>query len=135
MVKVNRPLVGAFAVFLFLLTCFTGWFSFNSYLNLFQLNDVIIFSWKVGLMVFGSPLLFYFSYLAFYSVIKNEVPRMNNKLANVLVIIFISGAVISFVSSVYITYTFNVQGYEICPKNSWMDPNKYVKNIALCDEW
>lgn len=85
-------------------------------------------------MVFGSPLLFYFSYLAFYSVIKNEVPRMNNKLANVLVIIFISGAVVSFVSSVYITYSFNVQGYKICPRNSWMDPNKYVKNLVLCDK-
>lgn len=49
-------------------------------------------------MVFGSPLLFYFSYLAFYSAIKNEVPNMNNKLANSLAVVVIFGAVVSFFS-------------------------------------
>ena len=134
-VKVNRPLVGAFAVFLFFLSCFISWISFNGYLSFLQKSDVIIFSWKLGLMIFGSPLLFYFSYLAFYSAIKNEVPKMNNKLANSLAIIAIFGAVVSFFSSIYISYDLNDKDYKICPKNSWIAPNKYVKDISLCDEW
>ncbi|MBA0205594.1 DUF1240 domain-containing protein [Pectobacterium aroidearum] len=135
MVKVNRPWIGAFAVFLFFLSCFICWISFNGYLSFLQKSDVIIFSWKLGLMVFGSPLLFYFSYLAFYSTIKNEVPKMNNKLANSLAIIAIFGAVVSFFSSIYISYDLNDKDYKICPKNSWIAPNKYVKDISLCDEW
>ncbi|MEH0831982.1 DUF1240 domain-containing protein [Pectobacterium cacticida] len=134
MVKVNRPLLGALAVFLFLLTCFTGWFSFNGYLDVLQLNEVIVFSWKVGLMFFCSPLLFYFSYLFFYSSIKNEMAKINNKLGAILAIIMIIGAIISLFSSSYISYNFRDYGYEICPKISWMDPNKYVKDIVLCDE-
>ncbi|PWD61999.1 DUF1240 domain-containing protein [Pectobacterium parmentieri] len=134
MVKVNRPLVGAFAIFIFLLTCFTGWFSFNSYLDFLQLTDVIVFSWKVGLMVFCSPLLFYFSYLFLYSVVNNEVVRINNKLGGGLVIIMIIGGVISLFSSLYISYSLNELGYEVCPKTSWMSPNKYVKNIVICKE-
>ncbi len=134
-VKVNRPLVGAFAVFIFCISCFISWISFNGYLSFLQESDVIIFSWKLGLMVFGAPLLFYFSYLAFYSSIKNEVPKMNNKLANSLAIMVIFGAMFSFFSSIYISYDLSDQGYETCPKNSWIAPNKYVRNIALCDEW
>ncbi|MFJ5332146.1 DUF1240 domain-containing protein [Pectobacterium versatile] len=135
MVKVNRPLVGAFAVFIFFLSCFISWISFNGYLSFLQKSDVVIFSWKLGLMVFGSPLLFYFSYLAFYSAIMGEVAKMNNKLANSLTIIAMFGAMVSFFSSMYISYDLSDQGYETCPKNSWMAPNKYVKDIALCDEW
>nr|WP_306798033.1 DUF1240 domain-containing protein [Pectobacterium carotovorum] len=134
-VKVNRPLVGAFAVFLFCISCFISWISFNGYLSFLQKSDVIIFSWKLGLMVFGSPLLFYFSYLAFYSAIKNEVPKMNNKLANSLAIVAIFGAVVSFFSSIYISYNLNAQYYKICPNNSWVAPSKYVKDISLCDGW
>ncbi|TAI92974.1 DUF1240 domain-containing protein [Pectobacterium versatile] len=134
MVKVNRPLVGAFAVFIFCISCFISWISFNGYLSFLQKSDVII-SWKLGLMVFGSPLLFYFSYLAFYSAIKNEVPKMNNKLANSLAIVAIFGAVVSFFSSIYISYNLNDQDYKICPNNSWIAPSKYVKDISLCNKW
>ncbi|EIR46905.1 hypothetical protein YPPY14_3169, partial [Yersinia pestis PY-14] len=72
MVKINRPLFGAFAVFLLFLSCWVSWFSLNGYWDFFKLSDVIIFSWKVGVMIFGAPVLFYFSYLAFYCAIKNK---------------------------------------------------------------
>ncbi|EJS92986.1 Hypothetical protein Y17_3812 [Pectobacterium wasabiae CFBP 3304] len=85
-------------------------------------------------MVFCSPLLFYFSYLFFYSVINNEVARINNKLGGGLAIIMIVGAVINLFLSPYIYYSLTSQGYNVCPKTSWMSPNKYVKNIALCKE-
>ncbi|QHQ18577.1 DUF1240 domain-containing protein [Pectobacterium parmentieri] len=133
-VKINRPLIGSFALFLFLASCWGCWFSLSGYLAFFESNDVIIFSWKVGVLIFAIPLLFYFSYLAFYSAIKNEPARMNNKLANILAMIAIFGAVISLFLSIYVSYDLNVKSYKTCPKISWMDPNKYVKNIVLCQE-
>lgn len=133
-VKINRPLVGAFATLIFFMSCWGCWFSLSGYLAFFKLSDVITFSWKVGVLVFAAPLLFYFSYLGFYSVMKNEIARMNNRLANVLAVIAILGAVVGLFSSTYISYNLSDQGYKICPKNSWMDPNKYVKNISLCKE-
>ncbi len=60
---------------------------------------------------------------------------MNNKLANSLAVIAMFGVMVSFFSSMYISYNLSDKGYEICPKNSWVAPNKYVKYIALCDEW
>ncbi|MBA0197207.1 DUF1240 domain-containing protein [Pectobacterium brasiliense] len=134
MVKINRPFFFIYSVFIFLLSCWGIWFSFNGYWNLFRLNDVIIFSWKVGILIFGAPILFYFSYLGFYMAVKNKPIGMHGILASVCGYFFI-GVVVSFIASMYISFNFREQGYEICPKNFWMDPNKYVKNIALCDEW
>ncbi|CAG76571.1 putative membrane protein [Pectobacterium atrosepticum SCRI1043] len=108
---------------------------FKWYLAFVKLSNVIIFSWKVGVLVFAVPLLFYFSYLAFHSAMKNEIARMNNKLANVLAVIAIFGAVVSFFLSMYISYSLDDRGYLVCQKISWMGPNKYVKDIAFCDEW
>lgn len=85
-------------------------------------------------MVFGSPIIFYFSYFGFLSAIKNKPIKMNGKLSNVLIFVFIFGVIISFISSVYISYALNEKGYTTCPKISWMDPNKYVKYTALCKE-
>lgn len=133
-VKVNRPLVGAFAVFIAIISCWGCWFSLSGYLAFFTLSDVITFSWKVGILVFAAPLLFYFSYLAFCSAMKNELPRMNNKLADRLAVIAIIGAVVSLFLSIYMSHNLSHQGYETCPKKSWMNPSKYVKNIALCDK-
>lgn len=133
-VKINRPLVGAFATLIFLMSWWGCWFSLSGYLAFFKLSDVITFSWKVGVLVFSAPLLFYFSYLAYCSAIKNELPRMNNKLADRLAVIAILGAVVSLFLSIYMSHSLSHQGYEICPKNSWMAPNKYVKNLALCDK-
>ncbi|MGR6770708.1 membrane protein [Pectobacterium brasiliense] len=135
MFKINRPLFFAFSVLTFILTCWGIWFSFNGYWNLFRLNDVIIFSWKVGILIFGAPILFYFSYLGFYMAVKNKPIGMHGILASVCGYLFFIGVVVSFVASMYISFNFREQGYETCPKKSWMDPSKYVKNIALCDEW
>ncbi|MDG0801655.1 DUF1240 domain-containing protein [Pectobacterium sp. PL64] len=134
MVKINRPLVGAFATLVFLMSCWGCWFSLSGYLAFFKSSDIVTFSWKVGVLVFAAPLLFYFSYLAFYSAIKNEMARMNNRLASVLAVIAILGAVVGLFSSIYISYNLSDQDYKTCPKNSWMDPNKYVKDISLCKD-
>nr|WP_232486833.1 DUF1240 domain-containing protein [Pectobacterium parmentieri] len=133
--KINRPLFFSFSVLVFIITCWGIWFSFNGYWGLFRLSDIIIFSWKVGILIFGSPMLFYFSYLGFYMAIKNKPIGMYGTLTNVCGYLFFIGVVISFIASMYISFNFRSYGYELCPKNSWMDPNKYVKSIVLCDEW
>lgn len=132
MVKINRPVVGLFGVFVFLLSCWLSWVSISGYLSFFKLNDVIVFSWKVGLFIFGTPLLFYFSYLAFSCVLKNETPVMNNKLANSLALLAVFGAVISLFSSIYIGHNLKSSGYIVCTRTSWVAPNEYVKDIKLC---
>ncbi|KAA3669332.1 DUF1240 domain-containing protein [Pectobacterium carotovorum] len=134
MVKVNRPLIGAFSVFILCLSVWGTWFSLSAYLSLFKLDDVIIFSWRVGLAIFGVPLSFYFSYVCFCSAIKNEHVKINNKLGEWLVKVLIFGAIFSFFSSAYISYSLSNKSYNVCPKISWMDPNKYVKDTALCKE-
>ncbi|EEO84775.1 hypothetical protein YPPY72_3264 [Yersinia pestis PY-72] len=76
--------------------------------------------------------MFYFSYLAFFSAIKNKPAIMNNKLANALAILAILGSIISLFSSAYISYSLTEYSYKSCPRSSWMSPNKYVKDIKLC---
>ncbi|WP_072040198.1 DUF1240 domain-containing protein [Pectobacterium brasiliense] len=132
MVKINRPFFFIYSVFIFLLSCWGGWFSLNGYIDFFNLNDVISFSWKLGVIIFLVPIVFQFSYFGFFSAVKNRPIKMNNKVSNVLVIFAIFGTVVSLFSSMYISYSLNDLGYKICPKSSWIAPNKYVRNIALC---
>ncbi|MDY4334052.1 DUF1240 domain-containing protein [Pectobacterium brasiliense] len=134
MVKINRPFFFIYSVFIFLLSCWGGWGSLNGYIDFFNLNDVISFSWKLGVIIFLVPIVFQFSYFGFFSAIKNRPIKMNNKISNVLVVFAVFGTAVSLFSSIYISYSLNVLGYKICPNNSWVAPNKYVKNIALCKE-
>jgi hypothetical protein len=57
---------------------------------------------------------------------------MNNKLANLLTLLAMIGAIISLFSCIYIDHNLKGRGYDICPKNSWMLPNEYVKDVKLC---
>ncbi|MBN3200862.1 DUF1240 domain-containing protein [Pectobacterium brasiliense] len=134
MVKINRPFFFIYSVFIFVLSCWGGWFSLSGYIDFFNLNDVISFSWKLGVIIFLVPIVFQFSYFGFFSAVKNRPIKMNNKISNALVIFAIFGIVMSLFSSMYISYSLNDLGYKICPNNSWVAPNKYVKNIALCKE-
>ncbi|WP_072038132.1 DUF1240 domain-containing protein [Pectobacterium brasiliense] len=134
MVKINRPFFFIYSVFIFLLSCWGGWFSLSGYIDFFNLNDVISFSWKLGVIIFLVPIVFQFSYFGFFSAVKNRPIKMNNKVSNVLVIFAIFGTAASLFSSMCISYSLNEQDYKICPKNSWIAPNKYVRNIALCKE-
>ncbi|MBA0172004.1 membrane protein [Pectobacterium versatile] len=133
MVKINRPFFFIYSVFIFILSCWGGWFSLSGYIDFFNLNNVVSFSWKLGVIIFLVPIVFQFSYFGFFSAIKNRPIKMNNKISNVLVMFAIYGAAVSFFSSMYISYSLNKQGYKICSKNSWMAPNKYVRDVSLCD--
>lgn len=131
--KINRPFFFIYSIFIFFLSCWGGWFSLNGYIDFFNLNNVVSFSWKLGVIIFLVPIVFQFSYFGFFSAIKNRPIKMNNKISNLLVIFAVSGAAVSLFSSMYISYSLNEQGYKICSKNSWMAPNKYVKDVSLCD--
>ncbi|MBQ4780445.1 DUF1240 domain-containing protein [Pectobacterium versatile] len=133
MTKINRPFFFIYSIFIFFLSCWGGWFSLNGYIDFFNLNNVVSFSWKLGVIIFLVPIVFQFSYFGFFSAIKNRPIKMNNKISNVLVMFAIYGAAVSFFSSMYISYSLNKQGYKICSKNSWMAPNKYVRDVSLCD--
>ncbi|WP_411909164.1 DUF1240 domain-containing protein [Pectobacterium versatile] len=69
----------------------------------------------------------------FFFCYKKRPIKMNNKTSNLLVMFAIYGAAVRFFSSMYISYSLNKQGYKICSKNSWMAPNKYVRDVSLCD--
>jgi hypothetical protein len=131
-VKINRPFVGMFAVLIFFLASWACWFSLSGYLAFFNLSDVVVFSWKVGVIIFGAPLLFYFSYLSLLCAVKNKIPKMNNKLANYLAVFVILGAVASLFLSMYVGQNLMNDGYKVCPRKSWMAPNEYVRNLKLC---
>lgn len=88
-------------------------------------------TWSNGVRFTYNILFFLFW---FFICNKNRPIKMNGKLSNLLVAVFILGAIVSFISSVYISYSLNEQGYATCPKKSWMDPNKYVKDISLCKD-
>ncbi|WP_233958050.1 DUF1240 domain-containing protein [Pectobacterium versatile] len=133
MTKINRPFFFIYSIFIFFLSCWGGWFSLSGYIDFFNLNNVVSFSWKLGVIIFLVPIVFQFSYFGFFSAIKNRPIKMNNKISNVLVMFAIYGAAVSFFSSMYISYSLNKQGYKICSKNSWMAPNKYVRDVSLCD--
>jgi hypothetical protein len=95
-VKINRPFYGFFGVFIFLIACWGGWFSLSTgYIAFFRLNDVVIFSWKVGVLIYAVPLLLYFSYFGNYGALKNKFLKVNNKLFGRLGMLAMVGAIIS----------------------------------------
>ncbi|AYH02786.1 DUF1240 domain-containing protein [Pectobacterium parmentieri] len=134
MVKINRPFFFIYSVFIFILSCWGGWFSLHGYIDFFNLSHVVSFSWKLGMIIFLVPIVFQFSYFGFFSAMKNRPIKMNDKISNALVIFAIFGAVVSLILSMYISYSLHVQGYKVCPKNSWIAPSKYVRDIVLCKE-
>ncbi|WP_261847017.1 DUF1240 domain-containing protein [Pectobacterium araliae] len=134
MVKINRRFFFLYSTLIFLLSCWGAWFSLSGYLNFFMLSDVVLFSWKLGMIIFIIPIVFQLSCFGFLSAIKNKPVKMNKKISNILIFIAVSGAVISLFFSFYVSYRLDALGYETCPKTSWMAPNKYVKDISLCKD-
>ncbi|MEI7364415.1 hypothetical protein WCU67_15055, partial [Pectobacterium parmentieri] len=72
MVKINRPLFFSFSLFAFILSCWGGWFSLSGYIDFFNLSDVVLFSWKLGGMIFLVPIVLQFSHFSLFSAIKNK---------------------------------------------------------------
>lgn len=92
---VTRPLYSVFMGFLLLLVCWVCWLSLNGYIDFFRLSDVIVFSWRVGVIVFATPLLLYFLSVPLYFQLRGMPIKVNNKLFGRLAMLAMVGAVIS----------------------------------------
>ncbi|MBL5861217.1 DUF1240 domain-containing protein [Serratia fonticola] len=129
---VTRPLYSVFMGFLLLLVCWVCWLSLNSYIDFFRLSDVIVFSWRVGVIVFATPLLLYFLSVPLYFQLRGMPIKVNNKLFGRLAMLAMVGAVISLFFSFYVSYSLKTNGYKICPRKSWNAPTEYVRDMKLC---
>ncbi len=129
---VTRPLYSVFMGFLLLLVCWVCWLSLNGYIDFFRLSDVIVFSWRVGVIVFATPLLLYFLSVPLYFQLRGMPIKVNNKLFGRLAMLAMVGAVISLFFSFYVSYSLKTNGYKICPRKSWNAPTEYVRDIKLC---
>ncbi|MDE9496253.1 DUF1240 domain-containing protein, partial [Xenorhabdus bovienii] len=47
-------------------------------------------------------------------------------------IIGVLGFVFTLFFSFYIDFKLKNENYFLCTKSSWIEPNKYVKDISLC---
>lgn len=129
---VTRPFYSVFMGFLLLLVCWVCWLSLNSYIDFFRLSDVIVFSWRVGVIVFATPLLLYFLSVPLYFQLRGVPIKVNNKLFGRLAILAMVRAVISLFFSFYVGYRLKANGYKTCQRKSWNAPTKYVRDIKLC---
>ncbi|WIV88716.1 DUF1240 domain-containing protein [Proteus appendicitidis] len=115
-----------------LLSFFGLYYSIINYIDYFLMKDRIAFSFQTGLLCFGVPLTFYFSYYGFLCAYKKKIQKMNNKIAGYLAIIAIAGIVFSFFFSFYVRYDLVSKGYYICYKQSIFAPSEYVISKDMC---
>ncbi|HHQ6612305.1 DUF1240 domain-containing protein [Morganella morganii] len=111
--------------------------SIRGYVNYFLKSDIISFSFPLGLIVFFSPLLSWFLYLAIaLAYTKGKLKtnkRLNKKITNSLTAIAIFGFVFSFIFSFYVEYDLTSRGYVKCHKKSIHAPTKYIISKDMCE--
>lgn len=127
------------SAFLFFAIAFGAYFSLRGYINYFLKSDIISFSFPLGYIIFGCPLLTWAScwmiiigYRKQKGTLKEKV-KNNNRLMNSLVAIAIFGIVFSFIFSFYVEYDLTSQGYVKCHKKSIHAPTKYIISKDMCE--
>ncbi|MDE1475694.1 DUF1240 domain-containing protein [Xenorhabdus bovienii] len=123
--------IGTF--FLFLIMNAALFFAVDEFLLIYNLSDVVVFSWRMFAILFFYPLACYFCIAIFYYLYFSKLPNKNNSIFKFLTFIGILGFVISFPVSWYADFKLKENGYITCYKKSLNAPNKYVKNKKLCD--
>ncbi|MET4905956.1 DUF1240 domain-containing protein [Morganella morganii] len=113
------------------------YFSVSGYVNYILKSDIISFSFTLGLIVFFSPLLAWFLYLAIaLAYTKGKLKtnkKLNKKITNSLTAIAIFGFVFSFIFSFYVEYDLTSRGYVKCHKKSIHAPTKYIISKDMCE--
>ncbi|WP_274371715.1 DUF1240 domain-containing protein [Morganella morganii] len=111
--------------------------SIRGYVNYFLKSDIISFSFPLGIVIFGSPLLSWFLYwMVVYGYKKGNVKsnkKLNKKITNSLTAIAIFGIVFSFFFSFYVEYDLTSRGYVKCHKKSIHAPTKYIISKNMCE--
>ncbi|TDB45570.1 DUF1240 domain-containing protein [Photorhabdus khanii] len=101
--------------------------------SLITMAEVISFSNGIIIAFFSFPLVFYFLSFVIYFNLTARTPKYHDICVNCLGMIAIVAFFLSFPTAFYVNYKLKNENYSICPKISWSSPNKYVKDIKLCD--
>ncbi|KAA1185438.1 DUF1240 domain-containing protein [Photorhabdus heterorhabditis] len=109
-----------------------GLASINDYISFITRNEIVTFSTKSAWFIWVSPLCMYFSLLLFKYLITKEKVVFNNKIGSIFGILAVIGFVFNLFFSFYVDFKLKNEKYSLCAKSSWMEPNKYVKDISLC---
>ncbi|MDR0218314.1 MAG: DUF1240 domain-containing protein [Enterobacteriaceae bacterium] len=112
---------------------FGGLGSIINYRDFLTRSDLIEFSTISVWFIWCSPFSMYFSLLSFKYLLTNKPVVFNNKIGICFVFIGIIGFVFSLFSSFYVDFKLRSEHYIMCSKSSWVAPNKYVKDISLCE--
>ncbi|ETS31445.1 Protein of unknown function (DUF1240) [Photorhabdus khanii NC19] len=105
----------------------------DSLYSLITMAEVIFFSNGIVIAFFFFPLIFYFLSFIIYFNLTSRIPKYHDICVNCLGMIAIVAFFLSFPTAFYVNYKLKNEDYLICPKISWSSPNKYVKDIKLCD--
>ncbi|NRN30563.1 DUF1240 domain-containing protein [Photorhabdus heterorhabditis subsp. aluminescens] len=105
----------------------------DSLYSLITMAEVIFFSNGIIIAFFFFPLIFYFLGFIIYFNLTEHTPKYHDICVNCLGMIAIVAFFLSFPIAFYVNYKLKSENYLICPKISWSSPNKYVKDIELCN--
>ncbi|WP_391528398.1 DUF1240 domain-containing protein [Photorhabdus akhurstii] len=128
--RIIHIILAIFVLFLVFLGMFA---SVDGLLSLITMAEVISFSNSIIIAFFFFPLVFYFLICSIYLNLTTRIPRYHDVYVKYLGMIAIVAFFLSFPVSFYVHYKLRSENYLICQKISWMSPNKYVKDIKLCD--
>ncbi|WP_408673308.1 DUF1240 domain-containing protein [Xenorhabdus doucetiae] len=128
----NKFIITISSLFLLLIMNAVLFFVVDDFLSVYNLSDVIVFSWRMFVILFSYPLICYFCITPIYYLFFLKMPKNNNSIFKILTFIGILGFVISFPVSWYADYKLKNLGYSTCYKLSWNAPSKYVKAPSLC---
>ncbi|MCK3671482.1 DUF1240 domain-containing protein [Photorhabdus noenieputensis] len=121
------------AIFVLSLVSLGMFASVDSLFSVITMAEAISFSNGIIVAFFFFPLVFYFLICSIYLNLTTRIPRYHDVYVKYLAMIAIVAFFLSFPISFYVNYKLRSENYLICQKMSWMSPNKYVKNIKLCD--
>ncbi|MDC9581040.1 DUF1240 domain-containing protein [Xenorhabdus sp. PR6a] len=128
----KRFIVIISSLFLILIMSLGMFFIFEDIISIIKMGDEIIFSWKLFLFFFASPLPFYMCVYAIYFCVTQKPAKINNKIIKYLTINFFVFLFFCFPLSWYLDSKLKMEGYFVCEKISFSSPTKYVKYPNLC---
>ncbi|OTA20528.1 membrane protein [Xenorhabdus beddingii] len=129
----NKLILAISMFFLFLIINAALFFAVDEFLLIYNVSDVIVFSWRMFAVLVFYPLIFYFCTSMFYYLFFLKLPKNNNSIFKFFTFLGILGFVISFPLYWYGDLKLKENGYITCYKKSISAPQKYVKNEKLCD--
>ncbi|WP_338046863.1 DUF1240 domain-containing protein [Photorhabdus namnaonensis] len=97
------------------------------------MDERIIFSSRVIIIFFFSPLVLYSLFFIIFVIITGHYPKYHDGFNKYFGTMAIISLFLSFPISFYVDYKLRSDGYLVCPRISWSSPNTYVKDMKLCD--